>query len=151
MGVKKLEIKLFEFCRPGKNISGMQFYRRADFLVNGERLSHSFEPLKTNPLSVSTQLDKNPPPESVIARFCGVIPEGAKPERFVLYYVQNAESDSLGSISCLIERDHKKIAWKDIRSEGLGQVMTYPDLVFDFEEYEAELKDYMERNPVTGS
>ncbi|MGL4667680.1 MAG: hypothetical protein ACRCWR_07095 [Saezia sp.] len=150
MGVNKLDIKLFEFCYPGKNHSGMQFYRRADFLVDGEAFSHFFDELKEVPHLVSTQLDKNPPPEAVIEQFYGVASdEASNSGRFVLYRVKGPDGGAQGFVSCVIERNGNQIFWKGIRCEGLGADFSCPDLTFDFEEYQTELEDYIERNPVT--
>jgi len=152
MEVSKLEIKLFEFCRPGKDTSGMNFYRRADFLVGGEPLSHAFSKLKDEPLRVSTQLDKNPPPSEVIERFYGAIPEdAAESGRFVLYDFKDDAGEVAATVSCVIELEGNRIIWKDIRSQGVAEEVRLPDLMFDFEDYQAELKDYMDRNPVTKS
>ena len=151
MNVSKLEIKLFEFCCPGKAVSGMGFYRRADFLVNGKPFSHEFSRLKENPLAVSTPLDRNPPPPQVIEQFYGVPDESMASGRFVLYDVKDVAGEVSGAISCVIERDRNHIVWRDICSEGLAEEVVWPDLLFDFEDYQAELKDYMERTPVTTS
>lgn len=150
MDVKKLEIKLYEFCRPGKNVSGMQFYHRADFLVDGKPLSHAFVPLMENPHSVSTQLDKIPPSKDVIEHFSGSSHNKSSTlNRFVLYQVADSVEEKSKTISCVVEREGRHIVWKDIRSEGLDFDVNYSDLRFDLDDYQDELKGFIARNPVT--